>query len=129
MEELKLAELAPVNTPEYRRELARVVEEHDRLKNGDKHVLQLKLQLANSYRDAKDYKEANRWLTQLVGRLDTPNENGIILEMLAANHERLGDREKAIELWQEILSRYPNSSAGATAQAALESMGKNNNQR
>ena len=82
----------------------------------------LKLQLANSYREVKEYKESNRWLTQLVGKLDTPNENGIILELLAGNHERLGDRERAVELWQEIVRLHPTSSASTVARAALQGL-------
>ena len=70
-----------------------------------------------------DLESAGRAFAKVVSAYPGHRKEADALYKLADVERRLGNRVKAIELYQEVLSRHPNSSAAQLARRDLDSLG------
>jgi len=118
--ELRIDELFPKDSPEHRAALARLLEDFDRGGTVDEVALQLKLQLGESYRKAKEYEASNGWVNKVVGCFTQPAYNAAALSVLIHNYEDLNQQDLARELQRELIGRYPDTGYAQRAKRQLD---------
>lgn len=70
-----------------------------------------------------DLQSAGRAFALVVSEYPGHRKEADALYKLADVERRLGNRDKAVELYQQVLSRHPNSSAAQLARRDLDSLG------
>jgi tol-pal system protein YbgF len=76
--------------------------------------------IGETYFAAKDYTNAVRFYTRVVNDYSTQNKAPDALFKTAIAQERTGDLALARRTLQQVIERYPYSSAASTAKAELE---------
>ena len=120
MRQLQVEQLHKAGTPEYCKALATVLYDFIRSGKADAHEVNLCHLLGKSYRACGEYEKSSQVLRSIAGKSKDDQMNAYNLYLTGDNELKLGHVDAAVQLLQEVITKYPESGSASIAKTELK---------